>query len=139
MGSRRAGHVCEARLHVIASPFQIVTFKMHRATLARRRPPRGAGLVVVQRARATGVQNVNTMEDGVTDLRKENPKLEPDPGSNTEKPPEEWVSGAEPMTGAQASYLTTLCEEAKRPPPAGDLTKAHASKLIDELKTELGR
>jgi hypothetical protein len=42
------------------------------------------------------------------------------------------------MSGAQASYLTTLCE-AKRPLPAGDLTKAHASKLIDELKAELGR
>jgi hypothetical protein len=75
----------------------------------------------------------------VTDLRKENPKLDPAPGSNTAKPPEEWVSGSEPMTGAQASYLTTLCEEAKRKPPAGDLTKAEASKLIDELKAELRR
>jgi DUF3072 family protein len=47
-----------------------------------------------------------------------NPKLDPHPGSNTEKPPE-WVSGDEPMTGAQASYLTTLGEEAKvDPPPA---------------------
>ena len=50
----------------------------------------------------------------MTDLRKENPKLATDPGSNTAKPPEEWVSGSEPMTGAQASYLTTLCEEAHR-------------------------
>ncbi len=39
-----------------------------------------------------------------------NPKLEPHPGSNTEKDPDDWVSGDEPMTGAQASYLTTLCE-----------------------------
>lgn len=75
----------------------------------------------------------------MTDLRKENPKLEPDPSSNTEKPPEEWVSGSEPMTGAQASYLTTLCEEAHRAPPAGNLTKAEASKLIDTLKAQLGR
>ena len=49
------------------------------------------------------------------------------------------MSGDEPMTGAQASYLTTLCEETKRPPPGGDLTKAQASKLIDDLKAELGR
>lgn len=41
-----------------------------------------------------------------------NPKLDPHPGSNTEKDPDDWVSGDEPMTGAQASYLTTLCEEA---------------------------
>jgi hypothetical protein len=75
----------------------------------------------------------------VADLRKENPKLEPDPSSNTETPPEEWVSGSEPMTGAQASYLTTLCEEAHRAPRAGNLTKAEASKLIGDLKARLGR
>ena len=69
----------------------------------------------------------------------DNPKLDPHPGSNTEKPPEEWVSGDEPMTGAQASYLATLCEEAKLERPGGNLTKAQASKLIDELKTRLGR
>jgi DUF3072 family protein len=73
----------------------------------------------------------------MTDSR--NPKLDPQPGSNTEKPPEEWVSGDEPMTGAQASYLTTLCEEAKVEPPSGQLMKAEASKLIDELKARLGR
>jgi len=75
----------------------------------------------------------------MTDLSKENPKLDPAPDSNTVKPPEEWVSGDEPMTGAQASYLTTLCEEAKRDPPAGNLTKAEASRLIDELKSTLRR
>lgn len=68
-----------------------------------------------------------------------NPKLEPHPGSNTEKPPEDWVSGDDPMTGAQASYLTTLCEEAKVKPPSGNLTKAEASQLIDDLKAQLRR
>lgn len=68
-----------------------------------------------------------------------NPKLDPHPGSNTEKPPEEWVSGDEPMTGAQASYLTTLCEEARVDPPPSTLTKAQASKMIDQLKAKLGR
>lgn len=72
-------------------------------------------------------------------MTEKNPKLDPHPGSNTEKPPEEWVSGDEPMTGAQASYLTTLCEEAKVEPPRNRLTKAEASTLIDELKARLGR
>ena len=52
-------------------------------------------------------------------MAEKNPKLDPEPGSNTEKPPEQWVSGDEPMTGAQASYLTTRCEEAKVEPPPG--------------------
>jgi hypothetical protein len=68
-----------------------------------------------------------------------NPKLDDQPGSNTEKDPDDWVSGDDPMTGAQASYLTTLCEEAKVDPPRDDLNKAEASKLIDELKGRLGR
>lgn len=68
-----------------------------------------------------------------------NPKLDDHPGSNTEKDPENWVSGSDPMTGAQASYLTTLCEEAKIEPPTGNLSKAEASKMIDELKARLGR
>jgi len=46
-----------------------------------------------------------------------NPKLDPHPGSNTEKDPDDWVSGDELMTGAQASYLTTLGEEAGVEPP----------------------
>lgn len=68
-----------------------------------------------------------------------NPKLDEHPESNTEKDPENWVSGGDPMTDAQASYLTTLCEEAKVEPPRADLTKAEASTMIDELKTQLGR
>jgi hypothetical protein len=68
-----------------------------------------------------------------------NPKLDDHPGSNTEKDPAEWVSGDDPMTGAQASYLTTLCEEARVDPPAAGLSKAEASKMIDELKAKLNR
>lgn len=68
-----------------------------------------------------------------------NPKLDEHPGSNAEKDPADWVSGDDPMTGAQASYLTTLCEEAKVEPPAEGLSKADASKMIDELKQKLGR
>ncbi len=68
-----------------------------------------------------------------------NPKLDEHPGSNTEKDPDDWVSGDDPMTGAQASYLTTLCEEAGEDPPREGLSKAEASKRIDELKARLGR
>ena len=68
-----------------------------------------------------------------------NPKLEPEPGSNTQKAPANWVSGGDPMTGAQASYLQTLSEEAGEAPPADDISKAEASKRIDALKEELGR
>ena len=41
------------------------------------------------------------------------------------------------MTGAQASYLTTLSEEAGEAPPEADLSKAEASKRIDALKAKL--
>jgi len=66
-----------------------------------------------------------------------NPKLEEHPGSNTEKDPDNWVSGDDPMTGAQASYLATLSEEAGKELPEADLSKAEASKRIDALKAEL--
>ena len=63
----------------------------------------------------------------------------PHPPTNTEKHPEEWVSGDDPMTGAQASYLKTLSEEAGDPDAYDEnLTKAEASKRIDALKRELG-
>ncbi len=66
-----------------------------------------------------------------------NPKLEDHPGSNTEKDPDNWVSGDDPMTGAQASYLATLCEEAGEDLPPENLNKADASKRIDELRAKL--
>jgi hypothetical protein len=68
-----------------------------------------------------------------------NPKLDEHPTSNAEKDPANWVSGNEPITGAQASYLATLCEEAGVALPIGDLTKADASRQIDEMKAKLGR
>jgi len=57
---------------------------------------------------------------------------------NTEKDPEDWTTGNEPMTGPQRSYLQTLCRE------AGEefnekLSKAEASKKIDELQAKTGR
>lgn len=58
--------------------------------------------------------------------------------SNMEKDPDSWVTGDEPMTGAQKSYLKTLCEEARESFDDG-LTKAQASKRIDELQERTGR
>ena len=58
--------------------------------------------------------------------------------SNTEKNPDDWVTGDEPMTGAQQSYLQTLCQEAGQEMPQ-NLSKADASKLIDELQQKTGR
>jgi DUF3072 family protein len=58
--------------------------------------------------------------------------------SNMQKDPDQWTTGEEPMTGAQRSYLKTLCEEAKVPFD-DKLTKAQASKRIDELQGKTGR
>jgi len=68
----------------------------------------------------------------------DNPKVQTQEPSNLQKDPDDWVTGDETMTGAQASYLKTLCEEAKVEFHPG-LTKAEASKLIDELQAKTGR
>lgn len=57
---------------------------------------------------------------------------------NAEKNPDDWVTGDEPMTGAQRSYLHTLAGEAGEE-FRGDLTKAEASKKIEELQQKTGR
>ena len=57
---------------------------------------------------------------------------------NTIKDPDQWTTGDEPMTGAQRSYLHTLAEEA-REEVDDDLTKAEASKKIDDLQEKTGR
>ena len=66
----------------------------------------------------------------------DNPKSPPQ--GNAEKDPENWVTGDEKMTGAQASYLKTLCEEAGEEFDDG-LTKAEASERIDALQEKSGR
>ena len=57
---------------------------------------------------------------------------------NPAKDPEEWVTGDEPMTGPQASYLETLAREAGEDVDE-ELTKAEASRRIDELQDRTGR
>ena len=58
--------------------------------------------------------------------------------SNTEKDPDTWVTGSEPMTGAQHSYLKTLSDEAGEKLNE-NLTKGEASKMIEELQQKTGR
>ena len=69
-----------------------------------------------------------------------NPKTAPSDGtsSNTVKDPSDWTTGGETMTGAQASYLKTLCEEAGTEFDPS-LSKADASKMIDALQAQTGR
>ena len=66
-----------------------------------------------------------------------NPKTDPAPNTNTVKDPDDWTTGEEPMTGAQASYLKTLSEQAGTTFEEG-LSKAEASKRIDALRSEVG-
>lgn len=60
------------------------------------------------------------------------------PSDNAEKDPSDWVTGDEPMTGPQKSYLQTLAREAGEELPA-DLTKAKASVEIERLQDKTGR
>ncbi|MER7796442.1 DUF3072 domain-containing protein [Microbacterium sp. NPDC096154] len=54
------------------------------------------------------------------------------------KDPSEWVTGDEPMTAPQRSYLDTLAREAGEEIPA-DITKAEASEHIERLQQKTGR
>lgn len=60
------------------------------------------------------------------------------PQPTPEKDPADWATGGEPATGPQLSYVSTLAQEAGVEVPEG-LTKADASKLIDELQAKTGR
>jgi hypothetical protein len=69
---------------------------------------------------------------------KTNAEAVPAEGSNAEKDPSDWVTGEEPMTGAQASYLKTLAEQAGESFDPS-LNKAAASQRINELQSKTGR
>lgn len=62
----------------------------------------------------------------------------PTPEQGAARDPEEWVTGDEPMTGPQRSYLDTLARQAGEELPA-DLTKAEASEHIERLQKVVGR
>lgn len=56
----------------------------------------------------------------------------------TRRDPQEWVTGDDPATEAQKSYLDRLAREAGEQIPADGLTKAQASEHIDRLQDETG-
>ncbi|MGB3554014.1 MAG: DUF3072 domain-containing protein [Jannaschia sp.] len=70
--------------------------------------------------------------DKMTDTPKQ------DAPGNAAKDPDDWTTGDEAMTGAQASYLKTLSEEAGEEFDPS-LSKADASKRIDALQEKTGR
>ena len=61
-----------------------------------------------------------------------------DQNSNMIKDPDDWKTGDEEITGAQRSYLQTLADEAGEDVDL-NLTKAEASKRIEELQQKTGR
>ena len=61
------------------------------------------------------------------------------PAKNAEKDPADWVTGDEPATGPQESYLTTLPQQAGTEDETEGLTKAEASQQIEQLKEQTGR
>jgi hypothetical protein len=63
---------------------------------------------------------------------------EPVDAGSAEKDPADWVSGDEPMTGPQRSYLDNLAKQAGEE-ISPDLTKAEASEHIDRLQQKLGQ
>ncbi len=71
-------------------------------------------------------------------VRNENETGQNNEQSNAIKNPDEWTTGGEEITGAQRSYLNTLAQEAGEEVNE-DLTKAEASKKIDELQQKTGR
>ena len=62
----------------------------------------------------------------------------PDTAEALQRDPDDWKTGDEPMTDAQRSYLETLCRETGEP-FEDSLTKAEASKRIDELRARSPR
>ncbi len=78
------------------------------------------------------------MTDTPSDQPRNQPSDQSNQPSNLQKDPDDWVTGEEPMTAAQHSYLTLLAQEANEPVPEG-LTKAQASRRIDELQERTGR
>jgi len=70
--------------------------------------------------------------------QKKNATDAPNILGSPERDPDQWVTGDEPMTGPQASYLKTLSEEAGEEFDSS-LNKAEASKHIEELQQKTGR
>lgn len=86
-------------------------------------------------------QSTNGPQDPIDEAPVAPPEAGPTgdaPQRSPQKDPSEWATGGEPATGPQLSYVSTLAQEAGVDVPE-NLTKADASKLIDELQEKTGR
>ncbi|MDO5734974.1 MAG: DUF3072 domain-containing protein [Propionibacteriaceae bacterium] len=86
----------------------------------------------------TADTNDNAAQDRAGDLQSKDTLGGPAGSDGVEKDPSDWVTGDEPMTAPQRSYLDTLAREAGEELDA-DITKAEASEHIDRLQTKTGR
>lgn len=59
-------------------------------------------------------------------------------GTSGERNPDEWITGTEPISGTAKLYFKTLSEEAGERFDE-NLSKAEASKRIEELQSKTGR
>jgi hypothetical protein len=122
-------------------------FERHAERISRRRasapPPDDPGVLMTDPDTPSSVQG--DAPSGQDPITEDAGASAPDPhevktqaaGSAAEKPNDQWVTGDEPMTGPQASYLETLAQNAGEEVPTG-LTKAQASDEIERLQGEGG-
>ena len=104
-----------------------------------RSAPHGPRTKTHVRFEPNGVGVVATSTGGAMRNDSRAPRDELTPQDNPAKDPADWVTGDEPMTGPQKSYLQTLAREAGREVDFDALSKAGASRLIDELQVVSGR
>ena len=84
-------------------------------------------------------ETANNLDDGAVASPAAAPEgTPPEIEHNPERDPSDWVTGGEPSTGPQESYIRTLAKEAGEDVPTG-LTKAEASETIDRLQEQTGR
>ena len=86
----------------------------------------------------TGDMNDNAAQDRMDDMSGAETLGGDGGASGAEKDPADWVTGDEPITAPQKSYLDTLAREAGEELDA-DMTKAEASEHIDRLQGKTGR
>ena len=87
---------------------------------------------------ARAPRTLERMSDNTSGAETLGATTSPDTGNPAEKDPSDWVTGDEPMTAPQRSYLDTLAREAGEELSA-DLTKAEASEHIERLQEKTGR
>lgn len=103
-------------------------------------PVPGEGLVDVDAQRPSGQDQAPV---DVPRTAADSPEMlgapAPQGGDGVQRDPEDWVTGDDPATEAQKSFLDVLAREAGEQIPADGLTKAQASEHIDRLQAQTGR